>query len=100
MADERTDPGYEEQEVPEDVEDVAEEDTDEEDTDQEETDYREDTDYSDDGHDDASQDGGPYEEPAPELGQLHRDYVLPGVAPGEDNPYRWHTGEKRDHGGE
>jgi len=41
-----------------------------------------------------------YEEPAPELGQLHQDYVLPGVPSGENNPYKWHTGEKRDHGGE
>ena len=24
----------------------------------------------------------------------------PGVDPTESNPYRWHTGEKRDHGGE
>ena len=42
----------------------------------------------------------PYVEPAPELGNLHRDYVIPGVDPSESNPYRWHTGEKRDHGGE
>jgi phospholipid/cholesterol/gamma-HCH transport system ATP-binding protein len=41
-----------------------------------------------------------YEEPAPELGALHRDYVIPGVASQEPNPYRWHTGEKRHHGGE
>src|SRR5215210_815697 len=41
-----------------------------------------------------------YEEPAPELGTLNRDYVLPGVTSDEANPYRWHTGEKRDHGGE
>ena len=26
--------------------------------------------------------------------------MLPGVASDEDNPYKWHTGEKRDHGGE
>jgi phospholipid/cholesterol/gamma-HCH transport system ATP-binding protein len=39
-------------------------------------------------------------ESAPEMGVLHRDYVLPGVAPGENDPYKWHTGEKRDHGGE
>jgi phospholipid/cholesterol/gamma-HCH transport system ATP-binding protein len=43
---------------------------------------------------------GQYEEPAPELGALHRDYSIPGVNPRESNPYRWHTGEKRDHGGE
>jgi phospholipid/cholesterol/gamma-HCH transport system ATP-binding protein len=43
---------------------------------------------------------GTYEEPAPELGNLHKDYSIPGVDPRESNPYRWHTGEKRDHGGE
>jgi phospholipid/cholesterol/gamma-HCH transport system ATP-binding protein len=41
-----------------------------------------------------------YDEPAPELGQLNRDYIIPGVSSEESNPYRWHTGEKRDHGGE
>ncbi len=45
-------------------------------------------------------DSGEYEEPAPELGDLHKDYSIPGVDPKETNPYRWHTGEKRDHGGE
>jgi phospholipid/cholesterol/gamma-HCH transport system ATP-binding protein len=50
------------------------------------------------GYDDPGD--GPYDEPAPELGELHRDYILPGVAPGENDPYKWHTGEKRDHGGE
>jgi phospholipid/cholesterol/gamma-HCH transport system ATP-binding protein len=48
----------------------------------------------------ADGDPGRYEEPAPELGNLHRDYSIPGVNPNEPNPYRWHTGEKRDHGGE
>jgi phospholipid/cholesterol/gamma-HCH transport system ATP-binding protein len=43
---------------------------------------------------------GEYVEPAPELGKLNRDYVIPGVERSETNPYRWHTGEKRDHGGE
>jgi phospholipid/cholesterol/gamma-HCH transport system ATP-binding protein len=43
---------------------------------------------------------GEYDEPAPELGSLHRDYSIPGVNPSESNPYRWHTGAKRDHGGE
>jgi phospholipid/cholesterol/gamma-HCH transport system ATP-binding protein len=43
---------------------------------------------------------GGYEESAPELGALHKDYVIPGVTSQESNPYRWHTGEKRDHGGE
>ena len=44
--------------------------------------------------------GARYEEPAPELGQLNRDYIIPGVSSEDTNPYRWHTGEKRDHGGE
>jgi phospholipid/cholesterol/gamma-HCH transport system ATP-binding protein len=37
---------------------------------------------------------------APELGKLNRDYEIPGVDPGDNDPYRWHTGQKRDHGGE
>jgi phospholipid/cholesterol/gamma-HCH transport system ATP-binding protein len=37
---------------------------------------------------------------APELGQLNKDYTIPGVEPEDTDPYRWHTGEKRDHGGE
>lgn len=37
---------------------------------------------------------------APELGHLNRDYSIPGVDPGDADPYRWHTGRKRDHGGE
>jgi phospholipid/cholesterol/gamma-HCH transport system ATP-binding protein len=41
-----------------------------------------------------------YVEPAPELGKLNKDYIIPGVDRSETNPYRWHTGEKRDHGGE
>jgi phospholipid/cholesterol/gamma-HCH transport system ATP-binding protein len=41
-----------------------------------------------------------YEEPVPELGSLHKDYSIPGVDSSESNPYRWHTGKKRDHGGE
>jgi phospholipid/cholesterol/gamma-HCH transport system ATP-binding protein len=47
-----------------------------------------------------SDDDRGYEEPAPELGRLNRDYSIPGVTSEESNPYRWHTGEKRDHGGE
>jgi phospholipid/cholesterol/gamma-HCH transport system ATP-binding protein len=43
---------------------------------------------------------GEYVETAPELGRLNKDYVIPGVGRDESNPYRWHTGEKRDHGGE
>ncbi len=30
----------------------------------------------------------------------NRDYTIPGVESDDSNPYRWHTGEKRDHGGE
>jgi phospholipid/cholesterol/gamma-HCH transport system ATP-binding protein len=37
---------------------------------------------------------------APELGKLNVDYTIPGVDPDDTDPYRWHTGEKRDHGGE
>ncbi|HXF00906.1 MAG TPA: ATP-binding cassette domain-containing protein [Solirubrobacterales bacterium] len=44
--------------------------------------------------------GEVYREPAPELGRLNQDYVIPGVDASETNPYRWHTGKKRDHGGE
>jgi phospholipid/cholesterol/gamma-HCH transport system ATP-binding protein len=55
---------------------------------------REESAYADSG------DGHGYDETAPELGDLHKDYVIPGVDPSESNPYRWHTGEKRDHGGE
>ena len=28
-----------------------------------------------------------------------RDYVIPGVEADDPNPYKWHTGQKRDHGG-
>jgi phospholipid/cholesterol/gamma-HCH transport system ATP-binding protein len=49
---------------------------------------------------DTARESGPYEESVPELGVLHQDYILPGVSPGENDPYKWHTGEKRDHGGE
>jgi phospholipid/cholesterol/gamma-HCH transport system ATP-binding protein len=29
-----------------------------------------------------------------------RDYTIPGVDPDDHDPYKWHTGKKRDHGGE
>jgi phospholipid/cholesterol/gamma-HCH transport system ATP-binding protein len=29
-----------------------------------------------------------------------RDYVIPGVDAEDPDPYKWHTGRKRDHGGE
>ena len=31
---------------------------------------------------------------------LGRDFNIPGVDSEDSDPYRWHTGEKRDHGGE
>jgi phospholipid/cholesterol/gamma-HCH transport system ATP-binding protein len=37
---------------------------------------------------------------SPELGVAGRDYIIPGVDPGDTDPYRWHTAAKRDHGGE
>ncbi len=37
--------------------------------------------------------------PRPSLATCTRDYSIPGVDPRESNPYRWHSGEKRDHGG-
>ena len=36
----------------------------------------------------------------PSWAVLHQDYILPGVGPDETDPYKWHTGDKRDHGGE
>ncbi|MEK6277086.1 MAG: ATP-binding cassette domain-containing protein [Actinomycetota bacterium] len=33
-------------------------------------------------------------------GMIGRDFAIPGVDPDDSSPYRWHTGEKRDHGGE
>ena len=29
-----------------------------------------------------------------------RDYLIPGVDADDSDPYKWHTGKKRDHGGE
>src|SRR5215211_6639819 len=87
MADETRDTREEsyEDDAPEDAEEAPRDDDDRSE------DWRERTDEPDDGD---------YEEPAPELGQINRDYVIPGVSQEESNPYRWHTGEKRDHGGE
>jgi len=42
----------------------------------------------------------PYQELVPGLGKLNQDYIIPGVDSDETEPYRWHTGTKRDHGGE
>jgi len=41
--------------------------------------------------------GGEYV--AEDGGVLFKDFVLPGVHPGDNDPYKWHTGEKIDHGG-
>jgi phospholipid/cholesterol/gamma-HCH transport system ATP-binding protein len=41
--------------------------------------------------------GGFVSEDGAELG---RDFTIPGVDADDEDPYRWHTGEKRDHGGE
>jgi phospholipid/cholesterol/gamma-HCH transport system ATP-binding protein len=30
---------------------------------------------------------------------LGRDFMVPGVGPDDSDPYRWHTGKKREHGG-
>ncbi len=46
------------------------------------------------------QEAEPYVELEPSLGKLNQDYIIPGVASDETEPYRWHTGTKRDHGGE
>ncbi len=37
---------------------------------------------------------------APELGKLNVDYTIPGVEPGDTNPYRWHTGKTKGAGGD
>src|SRR6478609_11928806 len=57
--------------------------------------------------DDQTQEGAPREAAAPsgpyisEDGQtMGRDFVIPGVDPAEADPYKFHTGVKRDHGGE
>jgi phospholipid/cholesterol/gamma-HCH transport system ATP-binding protein len=92
MADETRDTreqAYEEEEAPQDAEETAYDDEASPDDDGRE--------WRDEGPP-ADDDGG-YDEPAPELGQLNRDYAIPGVSSEESNPYRWHTGEKRDHGG-
>jgi phospholipid/cholesterol/gamma-HCH transport system ATP-binding protein len=36
---------------------------------------------------------------ADEVGAAGRDYIIPGVDPEDPNPYKWHTGEQRGHGG-
>ena len=36
---------------------------------------------------------------ADEVRAAGRDYIIPGVDPEDPNPYKWHTGQKRGHGG-
>jgi len=79
-----------EEDAPQDVEETGQDE--EASPDEDGTEWREEGPPEDDDRD--------YQEPAPELGQLNRDYMIPGVSSQESNPYRWHTGEKRDHGGE
>ncbi len=59
-----------------------------------------------DADEEAASDVAVSDEPAPTKGfvasdgaVLGRDFTLPGVAPGDNDPYKWHTGIKRDHGG-
>jgi phospholipid/cholesterol/gamma-HCH transport system ATP-binding protein len=44
------------------------------------------------------QDHTDYYEPIPGT-TLHKDYTVPGIEPNDPNPYAWHTGRKRSHGG-
>ena len=39
-----------------------------------------------------------YVEPIPGT-KLHKDYTVPGIEPHDLNPYAWHTGSNRAHGG-
>jgi phospholipid/cholesterol/gamma-HCH transport system ATP-binding protein len=41
--------------------------------------------------------GGPHV--AGDGATLGRDFIIPGVDSEDSDPYRWHTGQKRDHGG-
>ncbi len=41
--------------------------------------------------------GGPHV--AGDGATLGRDFIIPGVDSEDSDPYRWHTGKKRDHGG-
>src|SRR5690349_21316127 len=50
------------------------------------------------GHPQSATDEGPYV--SEDGAQMGRDFVIPGVDPREHDPYRFHTGRKRDHGGE
>ncbi len=62
--------------------------------------FTDDVDGDDQDVDGADDEHEPYVEVLPELGKLHQDYIVPGVASDDNHPYKWHTGRKRDHGGE
>src|ERR1700761_5247519 len=50
------------------------------------------------GHPESATASGPYV--SEDGAVMGRDFVIPGVDPREHDPYRFHTGRKRDHGGE
>ena len=49
------------------------------------------------GHPESATADGPYV--SEDGAMMGRDFVIPGVDPREHDPYRFHTGRKRDHGG-
>jgi ABC-type multidrug transport system fused ATPase/permease subunit len=49
------------------------------------------------GHPESAQASGPYV--SEDGAVMGRDFVIPGVDPNEHDPYRFHTGRRRDHGG-
>ena len=49
-------------------------------------------------HPESATDEGPYV--SEDGAVMGRDFVIPGVNPREHDPYKFHTGVKRDHGGE
>jgi len=65
------------------------------------------TDEFDSDDDEATADAEAVEEGDPLTAQGYgeedfsdRDYIIPGVDADDPEPYKWHTGKKRDHGGE
>src|SRR3954453_1156401 len=50
------------------------------------------------GHPESATADGPYV--SEDGATMGRDFVIPGVNPREHDPYKFHTGVKRDHGGE
>ena len=49
-------------------------------------------------HPESATDEGPYV--SEDGATMGRDFVIPGVNPTDHDPYKFHTGVKRDHGGE